>query len=159
MPVAFSTMVYASYGVGVLLGGPLFDGIGSKRLGTRWALLSSILTGLLAVGIVLTTQSIWPVVLSGALLGAAQMGAVSLTAHFTLDLVGPSRHTQWWGRMVTGFNIGLALGSVAMGAMIHIKWGFLAGFWMGGGCFVLSALLTLFIKSSQLETPLIEASS
>jgi len=144
-PVAFSTMVYAIYGAGVLTGGPLFGHL-ARWTGTRFALALSILTGLLAVAIVLWTDSLWFVVASGAVLGTAQMGIASCTSHLAMELVGPGRHTQYWGRLTIGFNLGQAAGALAMGAMIHVHWGYLAGFWMAAGCLLLSAVLTLFVR-------------
>jgi predicted MFS family arabinose efflux permease len=146
-PVAFSTMVYAIYGAGVLVGGPLF-GLLSNIIGTRLSLAASSLTGLIAVLIVLVTTDLWFVVASGAILGAAQMGIATCTTHLVMELVGPARHTRWWGRLTIGFNIGQASGALAMGVMIHVHWGYLAGFWMAAGCLLASAILTLFVRTT-----------
>ena len=146
-PVAFSTMVYAIYGGGVLVGGPVFGWL-ARVIGSRWALIASILCGLAAVGMVLSTPSLWFVVASGALLGAGQMGIAAGTTHYALELVGPAHHTAWWGRLTIGFNIGQASGALCMGAMLHAKLGYLAGFWMAAGSFAASAILLFFVRPS-----------
>ncbi|HBZ97345.1 MAG TPA: hypothetical protein DEO57_05820 [Phycisphaerales bacterium] len=146
-PVAFSTMVYAIYGGGVLVGGLVFGWL-ARVVGSRWALITSVLCGLAAVGLVLSTASLWFVVASGALLGAGQMGIAAGTTHYALQLVGPARHTAWWGRLTIGFNIGQAAGALGMGAMLHAKLGYLAGFWMGAGSFAASAILLFFVRPS-----------
>ena len=146
-PVGFSTMVYAIYGGGVLIGGPLF-GLAARAIGSRWALIASVLCGLAAVGIVLSTRSLWFVVASGAILGAGQMGIAACTTHYAMELVGPARHTAWWGRLTIGFNIGQASGALGMGAMLSVGLGYLAGFWMAATAFALSAILLFFVRPS-----------
>ena len=148
-PLGFSTMVYAIYGGGVLIGGPIFGGVLARLVSTRFAQLMTCVTSLVAVLIVLTTSSLWFVVASGAILGAAQMGIATCATHRTMELVGPSNHTKWWGRITIGFNIGQAIGAFAMGLMIHLGWGYLAGFWMAAVCLVLSFVLTLFVRRPQ----------
>lgn len=145
MPLSFSTMVYAIYGAGVLVGGPIFGAM-SKLIGTYLALIATTTTCLAAVIIVLSTDSVWFVAGSSALLGAGQMGIAVCTTHRALQLVGPTNHTRWWGRLTIMFNIGQAGGAFAMGAMIHLHYGYLAGFWMGAGCLLLSAVLYSFVR-------------
>ena len=111
------------------------------------------MVALIAVGIVLSTASLWFVIASGAILGAAQMGIATCVTHLIMELVGPAHHTQWWGRLTIGFNIGQATGALAMGAMIHLKWGYLAGFWMAAGCLLLSAVLTFFVRRTPHPAP------
>ena len=145
-PVAFSTMVYAIYGGGVLVGGPFFGGVLARLISTHFAQVMTGVTCLLAVVIVLSTTSLWFVVASGAILGAAQMGVATCATHRTMELVGPANHTKWWGRITIGFNIGQAVGAFGMGLMIHIGWGYLAGFWMAAICLLLSTILTFFVR-------------
>ena len=147
-PVTFSTMVYATYGVGLLVGGPFFGGVVARIIGTRWAAMASSCTCLFAVGIVLSTTSLWYIVASGAILGAAQMGVATTATHRVMELVGPSNHTRWWGRITIGFNIGQALGALAMGVMIHVGWGYIAGFWMAAGCLVLTTIFSFFVRTT-----------
>ncbi|NQX90389.1 MAG: YbfB/YjiJ family MFS transporter [Halioglobus sp.] len=146
MPVSFSTMVYAVYGLGVLVGGPLLDGLVTKRLGTRGALVLSTALGLGAVVMVLATTSLWWVVASGAVLGMAQMGIASIASHRVIELAGPAGHTRWWGLLTIAFNIGMASGSFAMGTMLHLHLGYLPGFWMAGGTLAASTVLAILVR-------------
>ena len=145
-PLGFSTMVYAIYGAGVLVGGPIFGGILARLFSTRIAHVMTGLTCLGAVLIVLSTTSLWFVVASGAILGAAQMGVATCATHRTMELVGTANHTKWWGRITIGFNIGQAIGAFGMGLMIHIGWGYIAGFWMAAICLLLSTVLSCLVR-------------
>lgn len=146
MPLSFSTLVFSVYGVGVLLGGPLLDGQGTRRLGTWAALILSTALALAAVVLVLVTQQIGWVVASGGMLGMAQMGIASITSHRVIELAGPAGHSRWWGRMTVGFNMGQAGGALAMGAMLHVHWGYLAGFWMAAIALIVSTVLVSFVR-------------
>lgn len=146
MPVSFSTLVFAIYGVGVLLGGPLLGGQLALRLGTWAALVLSTVLALTAVALVLLTTDVGWVVASGGLLGMAQMGIASITSHRVIELAGPAGHTRWWGTMTVGFNVGQAGGALAMGSMLHIHWGYLAGFGMAAICLTVSAVLALLAR-------------
>lgn len=145
-PVSFATMVFGVYGLGVLLGGPLLDGQLTGRLGTWLALIVSTAVGLVAVAVVLLTENVAWVIVSGGLLGMSQMGVASITAHRVLEIAGPANHTRWWARVTVGFNIGQAGGALAMGAMLHAGWSYAAGFWMAAGAFTGSILLALLVE-------------
>jgi predicted MFS family arabinose efflux permease len=148
LPTSFSAMVFAVYGVGVLVGAPLLDGVLAKRLGTWESLVLSSALGLGAVAVVLLTENIIWVVASGAALGAAQMGVASITSHRVIELAGPVAHTRWWSLMTIGFNVGQAGGALAMGAFLSTHWGYPAGFWMAGVALALATTLAFFVRRS-----------
>ena len=150
-PLSFSMSVYAVYGAGVLIGGPLLDGPLQRLIGRRAALTLAMVLGLIAALMVTLTQSVWIAVASGAVLGVSQMGYASLTTHRVLALAGPSGHIRWWGRLTVVFNTSMAGGAFAMGYLISIgstvAWGYLAGFWMAAGCFAISAVLNAMVTT------------
>ena len=67
------------------------------------------------------------------------------STHRVLMLAGPAGHIKWWGRLTIVFNISMAGGAFAMGYMIHIGLGYLAGFWMAAGCFAVSMVLAFMV--------------
>ncbi|MCH2137412.1 MAG: hypothetical protein MK101_12700, partial [Phycisphaerales bacterium] len=144
-PISFSMMVYAIYGVGVMLGGPLMGGLVARWLGRYVSLILCMAIGLTATLMVVFTSSVWVAVASGLVLGVAQMGYAALVTHRTLALAGPAGHIKWWGGLTIVFNISMAAAAFAMGYMIHLGWGYLAGFWMGAGCFAASMITAFFV--------------
>ncbi|MCH2140960.1 MAG: MFS transporter [Phycisphaerales bacterium] len=147
-PIGFSTMVYAVYGLGVLLGGPIYGGLVHRFLGTHLALIATVFSAMAAVMIVIVSGPLWLIVASAALLGAAQMGNSSCTTHRLLEMVGTSAHAKWWGRFGISYNIGLAGGAFLMGAMVHLGWGYLAGFWMAAIALSLAVLLLIAFRGA-----------
>lgn len=145
-PLSFSTMVFAVYGFGVMFGGPVFGGIGSKLLGRWLSEMLAILLGLLAVLTVVMTDNVLLVVISGGVLGLSQMGLGAVNSHRTLQLAGTKAQASWWGYMTVGYNIGQAGGAFAMGWMIHISLGYIAGFWMGVICFSLALIIAALVR-------------
>ena len=134
-PLSFSMMVYAIYGAGIMLGGPVMGGLVSRFLGRYVTLILCMAVGLIAVLMILLTHGVWMAVASGFVLGLAQMGYASIVTHRVLMLAGPLGHIKWWGRLTIIFNISMASSAFAMGYMIHIGLGYQAGFWMAAGCF------------------------
>ena len=144
-PISFSMMVYAIYGAGVMVGGPLMAGLVSRLLGRYVSLILCMTIGLAAALMVIFTSSVWIAVASGFVLGVAQMGYASVVTHRVLVLAGPAGHIKWWGRLTIVFNISMAAGAFAMGYMISIGWGYLAGFWMAAGCFTISVIFAFMV--------------
>ncbi|MCH2133814.1 MAG: MFS transporter [Phycisphaerales bacterium] len=144
-PISFSMMVYAVYGVGVMLGGPLMGGLVSRFLGRYIALIMCMGIGLIAALMVVFTTGVWIAVASGLVLGIAQMGYASVVSHRALVLAGPAGHIKWWSRLTIVFNISMAAAAFAMGYMIHLGWGYLAGFWMAAGCFAAAMISAFFV--------------
>ena len=62
-----------------------------------------------------------------------------------LVLAGPAGHIKWWSRLTIVFNISMAAAAFAMGYMIHLGWGYLAGFWMAAGCFAAAMISAFFV--------------
>tara|TARA_B100002052_G_scaffold274774_1_gene278149 strand:+ start:4150 stop:5331 length:1182 start_codon:yes stop_codon:yes gene_type:complete len=144
-PISFSMMVYAIYGVGIMLGGPVMGGVVSRLVGRYIALALCMLIGLAAALMVLFTTDIWTAVASGLVLGIAQMGYASIITHRVLVLAGSAGHIKWWGRLTIIFNVSMAAAAFAMGYMIHLGMGYLAGFWMAAGCFVAAFIFALTV--------------
>lgn len=144
-PLSFSMMVYAVYGAGVMLGGPMMGGLVSRLLGRYVALILCMGIGLSAALMILLTSGVWTAVASGFVLGTAQMGYASIVTHRVLMLAGPAGHIKWWSRLTIVFNISMAAAAFAMGYMIHVGWGYLAGFWMAAGCFATSMALAFTV--------------
>lgn len=144
-PISFSMMVYAIYGAGVMLGGPLMGGLIARLLGRYLSLVMCMGIGLAAPLMVVFTTSVWVVVASGFVLGIAQMGYASVVTHRVLILAGPGGHIKWWGRLTIVFNISMAAAAFAMGYMIHLGWGYLAGFWMAAGCFAAAMIFAFMV--------------
>ncbi len=146
-PIGISMMIYAIFGIGILLGGTLLDGLLAEWIGHYAAMLVAMAIGLVAILMVVLSESFWLAAISGFVLGVSQMGFASIATHRVLVFAGPAGHVRWWGIHAIVFNTGMAAASFAMGYMISIGWGYKAGFWMGGVCFVLSILVNAFITA------------
>lgn len=144
-PIGLSVMIYAIFGTGIMLGAITIDGFVTPLLGQYLSMLLALVVGLVAILMVVLSTSVWLAAASGFVLGLSQMGFASVAAHRVLTLAGKEGHVRWWGIHAILFNSGMAVASFAMGYMIQIGWGFKAGFWMAGGCFLLAIVINAFI--------------
>ncbi|MDG1838818.1 MAG: YbfB/YjiJ family MFS transporter [Phycisphaerales bacterium] len=141
-----AAMAFVSFGIGLSLGGPMLSGAVAKFVGLRIGAMLSVLLGVVAIAIVLVTQNVSWVIVSGCLLGMAQMGTVPIASVCCLELAGPTGHAAWWARFTAGYTLGVTIGTLIMGAMLSAGFGYIDGFWMAAGFSVVSlALLVLVI--------------
>ncbi|MDG2424527.1 MAG: YbfB/YjiJ family MFS transporter [Phycisphaerales bacterium] len=146
-PLGISVMIYAIFGAGILLGGILLDGLLAAWIGHYLAMLAAMIIGLASILMVVLTDSVWIAAASGFVLGVSQMGFASIATHRVLVFAGQAGHVKWWGTLAILFNSGMAAASFAMGYMIYIGWGFKAGFWMAGACFVITLIINALITT------------
>ncbi|MDG2424525.1 MAG: YbfB/YjiJ family MFS transporter [Phycisphaerales bacterium] len=144
-PISFSMMVYAIYGLGIMLGGPLMGSLVSRFIGRYLTLVLCMIIGMIAALMILFTTGVWVAVASGLVIGIAQMGYASIVTQRVLALAGPGGHIKWWSRLTILFNISMAAAAFAMGYMIHLGMGYLAGFWMAAGCFAASMIFAFMV--------------
>lgn len=135
---ANAAMAFASYGVGVGIGGPVLSSFLAPRGGLRLAGFVAALIGGVAIAIVLLSTNLILIISSAALLGMAQMGLVAIGSNCVREIAGAAGHTRWWSILTIGFTSGIVVGTVAMGGMFQAGLGYIDGFWMAGGVSVLA---------------------
>lgn len=140
---AHAAMAFASFGVGVGIGGPILSSVFAQFAGLRIAAVVSTLIGGAAIAIVLLTDNITMVISSGALMGMAQMGLVAIGSNCCLEIAGPAGHTRWWSVLSAGFTGGVITGTLVMGALFQAGLGYIDGFWMAAVMSVLSITLCI----------------
>ena len=123
----------------------------ARCCGLRLGAFAAVLCGTAAIAIVLLSRSVPLVIVSGGLLGMAQMGMVPIGSVCCLELAGPTGHAVWWARFTVGYTLGVTAGTFIMGAMFSAGWDYIDGFWMAG-CFNVVALVcvgaVLFMRAS-----------
>lgn len=152
-PSAAAT-AFVSFGIGLTLGGPVLSGAVARFMGLRVAAAISILLGTVAIVIVLVTQDVSWVIVSGCLMGMGQMGMVPIGSVCCLELAGPTGHAAWWARFTAGYTFGITAGTLIVGAMLSAGLGYIEGFWMAAGFSIVSLILivlVIFIRVSPAE--------
>lgn len=102
---------YLLFGMGVALGPALAGWLGD-RFGLRGSLACGL--GLEAIGLAMPLWATGAAVLtvSSLLVGAAGMGATTLTSARTIELAAPEHRTRAWGAMTLAFSIAYAAAGV-----------------------------------------------
>jgi len=149
LPPPQAALAYISYGIGLAAGGPVL----ARVAGLRKAAVASVCFGSAAIAIALLSRNVTLVIVSGGLLGMAQMGMVPIGSLCCLELAGPTGHACWWGRFTATYTLGVCLGTLAMGAMFHAGLGYLDGFWMAAGFNALSLLLAITATWMRVKPP------
>lgn len=144
--ITFSAMIFALYGLGNMIGSPLFDGLISNWIGRYLSIIFSMLVGLVGMLLIVTTTSLWLAVLSGLLVGVSNSAATSLLADRAMRIVGPALRIRWWGIMTLFTCIGEVVGSVLMGILLFVGWGYSSVFWVGAISFVFAILFASCTK-------------
>ena len=145
LPPPQAALAYISFGIGLTLGGPVLSSGLAKCVGLRRAAAASVLFGTAAVAIVLLTRDVTLVIVSGGLLGMAQMGMVPIGSLCCLELAGPSGHAVWWGRFTATYTLGVTAGTLMMGAMFGAGLSYIDGFWMAAGFNAVSVVLAVVV--------------
>jgi MFS family permease len=140
---AHAAMAFASFGVGVGIGGPVLSSVLAQYAGLRIAAVVSTLIGGAAITMVLLTDNITLVICSGALMGMAQMGLVPIGSNCCIEIAGPAGHTRWWSVLSAGFTSGVIVGTLAIGALFQAGFGYIHGFWMAAAMSVLSIVFCI----------------
>jgi predicted MFS family arabinose efflux permease len=149
-----AAMAFVSYGIGLAIGGPILSGVLARVVGLRIGAVLSNLLGITAIVIVLVTRDVSWVIVSGCLLGMAQMGMIAIGSVCCLEFAGPTGHAVWWGRFAAGLSLGLIAGTLIMGALLSAGLGYIDGFRMAAVFSIVSVAilgLVLFIHMSPAE--------
>lgn len=115
--IAGSSSLFAILGAGCAVGS-LTSGVASRWLSIRTKLVITYLFGAIAVAMVLIFDSVFAVTCSAFLMGVFVLQCVPLTSMRTLEIVGLSRHSHFWGFMAISFGVGLTAGSYGMSALL-----------------------------------------
>jgi MFS family permease len=118
-----------------------FSGILSDRRGRAFVLIPGLV--LFAAGLLLLpfTHNMLELMLTGALIGLGFGSAQPATMALTVDLVPPDQRGMAISTYFLGFDIGISLGSFALGVMVTV-FGF-GTTWAVAACCVLLGLLGL----------------
>ncbi len=117
--VAGSSSLFAVLGAGCAVGS-LTSGVAAERIGTLSKLVVAYLFGLLAVLVVLLSESVTLVTISSFLMGVFLLQCVPLTSIRTLEIVGLDRHASFWGLMAISFGGGLVVAAYGMSGMLEL---------------------------------------
>lgn len=151
VPTGKAAMAYASFGIGLAVGGPLLSSLLARVAGLRLGAIVSAIIGIIGILTVLLTKDVMLVIVSGGLIGMAQNGLVPIGSNCCLAIAGPSGHAKWWSIMSVGFTLGVVVGTLAMGVLFHAGWGYLEGFKLAAGVSVLSLICLVGLKLMPLQ--------
>ena len=144
--VTFSAMIFAVYGLGNMIGSPLFDGLISRWIGHYLSILLAMLVGLAGMLLIIMTTSLWLAIASGLLVGVSNSAATSLLADRAMRIVGPTLRIRWWGIMTLFTCVSEVIGSVLMGILLVVGWGYSSVFWVGAISFLFAILFASCTK-------------
>ena len=144
--ITFSAMIFAFYGLGNMIGSPLFDGLISNWIGRYLSLILAMIVGLVGMLLIIMTSSLWLAIAAGLLVGASNTAATALMADRAMRIVGPALRIRWWGIMTLFTCISEVIGSILMGILLFLGWGYSSVFWIGAISFVFAILLASCTK-------------
>jgi predicted MFS family arabinose efflux permease len=128
------------FGIGVMLGPSLAGWLGD-RWGARLCLALALAVEALAVALPLWGSAVWTLAASSLLVGAAGMGATTLTSARTIELATPAGRTRLWGAMTLTFSAAYAAAGAGYAAVYSRTGSYHPVFMLAAGVLALGAVL------------------
>lgn len=128
------------FGVGVTLGPSLAGGM-SDRWGARVCLAAALGVEAAGVALPLWGSGAWALAASSLLVGAAGMGATTLTSARTIEIATPAGRTRLWAAMTLTFSAAYAVAGTGYAALYSHNGSYHPVFKLAAGLLGLGAVL------------------
>lgn len=145
MPFSAGGLLWASFGLGAMLG-PILAGTMGDRFGVRRSLVVSYLLKGFGVALPLLSHHPLSLFLSALLVGIFTPGTVSLVSIYTLESVGYELHTKAWGAATMAFALAQGVIGYGMAHFAPILGSYLPLFALSACALVVSASLIAISK-------------
>lgn len=151
MPFFTGGLLWASFGVGAMLG-PVLAGVMGDRFGVRRALIASFLFKGVGVAMPVVTHHPIALVVSSLLVGIFTPGAVSLVSIYILESVGYELHTKAWGAATMAFAVSQGVVGYGMAHYAPVLGSYHYLFVVSAGALLIAASLIAFSPKSTLKS-------
>ena len=117
MSLATGGFYWSIFGLGAAVG-PMLTGRLADAFGTRRCLLAGFALKALAAALPAWASSAPALFVSSLLMGICTPGVLALVSAYTLEVVGPQRNRQVWGKATFSFSLAQGLGGFMMAAAV-----------------------------------------
>ena len=152
LSVGLSAMTYAVAGVGVAIGGFIFNYLIIRLYGRHFSLIMAMACGLASSAAFLLFHDLWIALAASFIIAIVHSGVSALKTHNILELAGPIRQVHWQNIFKIVAATSLAVGAFMCGLLLQLELGYESLFIMSSISFAVALLISSFITFPSYNT-------